>query len=83
MSAPYARAGEVVTCTNGHPICEFAEDAALLDGQRPGHLTGWRQPEPLFGGPIPTCAVCGAEFYRGPGVFHFAEGWRMVRGGAR
>lgn len=78
---PYAVAGEIVTCENGHPICEFIE--TVESGQRqdlPRQLGKWRQPEPEVGTiPVPVCAVCGAQFYTGA-HFHIGESWRDPAG---
>ena len=73
----YAKAGEVVTCENGHVICQFVETVCRGATQNlPKQLGHWRQKEPKVGGPIPVCAKCGAWFYLSPGLFHIGKSWR-------
>lgn len=75
----YARAGDAVTCENGHEICRFAADVSAGQQFEAAHLTGWTQREPRVGAGIPVCATCGARFMEGmPVVFHFQDGWRLV-----
>jgi hypothetical protein len=77
----YAAAGETVTCTNGHPICEFAKDAMSGETFSSSYLTNWRQKEPKVGQtPIPRCAVCGAPFYIAGNIFHIGTSWRDPHG---
>lgn len=76
----YAKAGEVVTCVNGHTICEFACDATTGEMFRREHLTNWQQDEPQIGGPIPRCACCGGRFYLGGNIFHIGDSWRDPNG---
>ena len=74
----YAKAGEVVTCENGHPICEFVVDVISGATQNlPKQLGNWRQKVPTVGQmPIPRCAVCGARFAIAGGIFHIGSEWR-------
>ena len=73
----YALAGEIVTCENGHPICEFTDHVCVGESFRSRDLTNWRQEEPKVGQvPIPRCAVCGARFVLGGNVFHIGDSWR-------
>ena len=73
----YARAGETITCEEGHPICDFVQTVSFGQTQNlPEHLGNWRQDEPKVGTlPLPVCAVCGSKFTLGA-IFHFKEGWR-------
>ena len=73
----YANKGDVVTCENGHPICEFTMDVYSGEPQRlPEQLGSWRQEEPHIGQvPVPVCEKCGAMFTNGI-AFHFQDGWR-------
>lgn len=76
----YAQVGEIVTCENGHPICEFVETVAYGQMQDVAHqLGGWRQGVPEVGQlPLPACDRCGAQFTDGM-RYHFADGWRGNR----
>lgn len=57
----YALRGEVVTCENGHPVCELARDVPLSDGHdamlRHSDFVNWRSGEESR-----YCPVCGASF---------------------
>lgn len=79
MTKPSAKAGEQITCTNGHVVCEVIEDIFAGDVDYARKLGNWRQPIPFIGSQ-PVCAVCGAKFYTGAIVFHFADGWRKAEG---
>lgn len=73
---PYARKGEIVTCTNNHPICEFMEDVGLGENQNVDlQLGNWRQPPPMLGTPVPRCSICNAKFYVS-GLYHVGKEWR-------
>ena len=78
----FAKAGETVTCENGHPICDAAHDLVYGELQDPPNdWTNWRQPEPPIG-TLPAealCVVCGAQWFGAVGrvaQFHFEDGWR-------
>ena len=77
IKTPYARAGETITCTEGHPIADFVNTVYLGDMQDVEKDIGnWRQEKPFVGQiPLPVCAICGANF-TGGSVYHFADGWR-------
>jgi hypothetical protein len=77
IRTPYARAGETITCTEGHPIADFQRDIYFGDWQDVENDIGnWRQDKiPPGTHPIPGCAVCGASFCVGS-IYHFADGWR-------
>lgn len=65
-----ARAGEVVTCENGHEICDVARDIFLHDHVSPSQFTNWRnQPAPQPGENIRPCHECGADYISAPGRF--------------
>lgn len=73
---PYAKAGETVTCTNGHPICDFVEDVAIGGYQDVDReLNNWRQPAPKVGDMSPRCVICNAKFYSS-GYYHIGDSWR-------
>ena len=73
----YARAGEIVTCENGHPICEFVENVFYGQIQDVTRQFGnWWQEQPKIGEfPIRGCTVCGAMFTTGM-VYHIGDSWR-------
>jgi hypothetical protein len=78
----YAKAGEQVTCENGHVICEAARDLHTFATWSPADWTNWTQPEPMPGTSLEAClcAICGARWVRAPGmIYHFADGWRDGR----
>jgi len=78
MSKPYAKAGEQVTCENGHPICTIATD--IYQGQMfdPASLRDWVQKTPIIGTSFDmlACVHCGAAWVRSNYIMHFADGWR-------
>ena len=81
MRPIYARAGEAVTCENGHTICTFSRDAGCGEAFRQENfLCGWTQPEPRAGVVNVGCRLCGAPFYRGLAL-HFADGYRYAAAG--
>lgn len=57
------RKGEILTCINGHDICEATDDIHM--GQQNWHLClgNWRQDEPTLGARFPVCAQCGGEIF--------------------
>lgn len=77
----YAKAGERVTCKNGHDVCEFTETVMVGDKMdlhsQLKFLDGQRRPQ--RGDHLRDCKChCGASYmhrYKS-GVFHFADGWR-------
>lgn len=73
----YALAGEIITCENGHPICEFVKTVETGAIQNVAEQIGkWRQKAPTVGDfPIPGCAICGAEWTDGQ-TYHIAGAWR-------
>lgn len=59
----YASAGEVVTCTNGHEICEIAKSIFVADLISVNQFINWRhQPQPQPRDPITPCMTCGAPY---------------------
>jgi hypothetical protein len=62
MTKLYAQRGEVVTCKNGHRVCEIARDIELPGMEGPlwesvDDLTGWRA-----GDLTRMCPTCGEPF---------------------
>lgn len=55
------RAGTVLTCSNGHPICDVVADIHPGDEYAP-KLGAWRIPEPVIGERAPRCPSCGATW---------------------
>ena len=82
----WARAGETVTCINGHPVCDIARDIVDYERHSPSHFTNWRQPEPDKSMHITAirCTECRGVWIRagkapaGHSVYqlHFENGWR-------
>lgn len=65
-SGTFAKKGEIVTCSNGHPICEVAQDIINDSEQNPDRdYVNWTQDPPTIGTSADKCrcAVCGARFY--------------------
>jgi hypothetical protein len=76
-----AKAGEKVTCTNGHVICEVVKDLNTGDMNWGDNFGNWTQEPPKTGQlDKPVCAVCGADFFDpepGSWAMHFEDGtWR-------
>ena len=82
----WAKKGEVVTCINGHAVCEVACDLHVGLPRTGDHFTNWSQSMPDKKDSIATirCAVCRGVWIRGNSrdgyQFHFGcnstEGWR-------
>lgn len=75
----YAMKGEIVTCENGHEICEFSRNVCTRDEAKlDSDLVNWRQKSPQIGALIVSCERCGAQWWHGNygQHFHFASGWR-------
>ncbi len=66
----FAKAGDQVTCENGHIICTVSRNIFVADDYVPTHLINWTQPEPKTGSLTDVkCAQCGEELrytYAGP-----------------
>ena len=79
----YAKAGEVVTCTGGHEICDLAKDIFVADLIQTGQFTNWRNQEPPEPhSPIMPCKTCGEPFIKGTyGMQLYINGeWRTTHG---
>ena len=78
LAKVYARKGETITCENGHPICEFADDVYVGNLPKPSNFINWTQEEPEFGS-RPKCAVCNGDFWVGGEGFrvHIGDAWRI------
>ncbi len=76
VSVRYAKAGDVVTCENGHAICSFVRDVDVGEAFDAAAVDGWTQPEPKIGDIVSPCAKCGARWFKGV-YFHFEDGWRI------
>jgi hypothetical protein len=81
LSNIYAKKGEIVTCTNGHPVAKIKKE--LHWGDRPDHdnelefLDGQKKPE--VGDPIEEClCYCGSGYISGHmgSVLCFNGKWR-------
>lgn len=63
----FAKAGEVVTCENGHPICTVARDIHTKDTMTAGQFKDWKiDIDTRPGAAIPFCPTCGAPFIAHP-----------------
>lgn len=73
----YARAGERVTCENGHHIFTFCRTVRMgEDVDPPKNMEDWQIPVPPIGAVDPPCH-CGAQWAACDGRFHFERGgWR-------
>jgi len=85
----YARKGEVVTCENGHSVCEFTCNVFMGDTQDIEKQLKFfpKQIKPMHGEHEENIhCFCGASWFRatitpwscffGIPQFHFKEGWR-------
>lgn len=77
----YARAGEQVTCENGHVICEVKRDIEKGASQQGNELHRWRDPEPQPGTLTADikCCRCGAPWAGGVWgalQLHIGGAWR-------
>ena len=62
----FAKAGEWVTCENGHRICQIARDLIKNEMMDPPRdFANWQQSEPALGTPADAilCADCGAHWF--------------------
>lgn len=85
-----AEPGDIVTCENGHEICQVIVPIHEGDGLLNGFLGNWKQAAPRADQKVDgiTCthltdpatgATCGAKWVRGTSArrqLHFAVGWR-------
>jgi hypothetical protein len=76
----YAKAGDTVTCENGHIICTFKRNVIVGEEFDSSALGEWTQPQPQLGAIDVPCSTCGARWFKGP-YFHFTDGWRIGVGG--
>lgn len=73
-----AKAGERVTCANGHHICTVARDIKPGEVQRRDDFKDWQQPEPLMGTMLPIkCDICGEPYIR-PDAICVEGSWRSI-----
>jgi hypothetical protein len=64
-----ARKGEVVSCANGHPICDVVKDVESVGPIRSKSFGNWRiGKSPLPGDLIGICHICGAFYIAGAWV---------------
>jgi len=81
----YASAGEIVTCLNGHEICELAKDIFVADLISVSQFKNWRhQPQPQPHDPITPCMVCRAPYVNSTTAYggtqlHIDGEWRTTR----
>jgi hypothetical protein len=81
----YAKAGEIVTCLNGHEICTVAKDIFVFDLISVSQFKNWRhQPQPVPHDTIKSCTTCGAPYVSsempyGGTRLHIDGEWRTTR----
>ena len=81
----YAKAGEIVTCLNGHEICELAKDIFVADHISASQFKWWRnQMAAKPNTPIEPCHTCGAPYVKsgtpyGGTYLHIDGEWRTTR----
>lgn len=78
---PFASPGEIVTCEDGHPICEVAEP--LMKNMKLSVLSfrDWKIDKPKPGDRLnSTCPQCGERWIKdgetGPWALHVNGEWR-------
>ena len=83
-----AKEGEIITCSNGHPLYRLRYDIYSGEPMRASSLetVDERLPTPQFGSVVPDCPECGApvlqsgELYIG-GRRRTGEGWELMGNG--
>lgn len=81
----YAKKGEVVTCTNGHEICELAKDVYVNEPLMAEKFINWKNQEPAKPcDVIAPCNACGEPFIKSAmpygGIWLHIDGeWRTTR----
>lgn len=80
-AGPFAEAGEIVTCENGHEICAVAVPLHRETALSTAHFTDWKIPEPKKGSAIEPCPQCGGAYItEGPNFgglsLHVSGEWR-------
>ncbi len=74
----YAKAGDIITCENGHSIAVFCRDVRvgdLFDGETLSFE--WAQVSPEIGTISAPCVICGKRWFKGA-YYHFKDGWRIA-----
>lgn len=73
-----AKAGEKVTCENGHHICTVGRDVEAGGVQKPEDFVDWKHPEPELAATFPIkCTVCGAPWIT-PEAICIGGEWRQL-----
>lgn len=70
----YARAGEITTCENGHPLAILTKDVFVMEAT---HATDWQ----FIGGAgmgMTGCPTCGGPVMAGRGLYYFAGKPRVI-----
>jgi len=81
----YAKKGEVITCTNGHAICELAENVYVGGTLIAEQFINWRNQEAAKPCDVITpCKTCGEPFIKsvmpyGGNHLHIDGEWRTTR----
>ena len=75
----YASKGEVVTCENGHEICDMAKDVFVDDCLMVEQFENWRNQKPPMPCEVITpCQTCGAPFVKSE--MPFGGTWLHING---
>lgn len=74
---PFARTGEIVTCENGHYICEIARDIYWRDRVRSANFKNWCGDPPEPGSKVDPCE-CGAFYLASSGQLRQSSVFRPV-----
>lgn len=70
----YARAGEITTCENGHPLAILTKDVFVMQAT---HATDW-QFIGIAGMGMTDCPTCGGPVMAGRGLYYFAGKPRVI-----
>jgi len=75
----YASKGEVVTCENGHEICELSKDVFVDDLIMVEQFENWRNQKPPMPCEVITpCQTCGARYLMSE--IPFGGSWLHING---
>lgn len=75
----YARQGEIITCTNGHRICELSRDIYVNEPLMAEQLTNWKNQEPAKPcDVIMPCNTCGEPFVKSE--MPYGGSWLYISG---
>lgn len=78
MNDVFAIPGEIVTCENGHNICEVAKELRRWETVTAADsFKNWTfEYTPKAGTPVPKCPTCGRRFIKSGAFVCIAGEWR-------